>query len=150
MQNNLPQLPVVMKSGDDIGSSTLAAAVFVKMFAYYICAECGFVGGIFFPMMLMSTMLGRVFVNVTSVKQGPALACSLVALPAALVPSPFFLTVLAVVLFFYVPQVGMSTLSCVIVSYTLFVGVGIPQTLASMSEKRKKAKLKPTHDGNVA
>lgn len=95
-------------------------------------------GGLFFPMLLMSTMMGRIFVNETSVQAGPALACSLVALPAALVPAPIFMVVLAVVCFFYVPQVGMSTLACVIVSYVLFLGIGIPQTLMKMGEARKK------------
>lgn len=126
----------MIQSGAEIGSSTLAAAVFVKMFAYFICVECGFVGGLFFPMLLMSIMMGRVFVNETSVDQGPALACSFVALPAALVPAPVFMVVLSVVFFFYVPQVAMSVLSCVIVSYVLFVGIGIPHTLMSLGNKK--------------
>lgn len=108
----------------------------MKMFAYYICVECGFVGGLFFPMLLMSTMLGRVFVNETSVQAGTALACSFIALPAAMVPSPIFMVAIAIILFFYVPEVGMSTLTSVVVSYVLFVGIGIPQTLGRMSKRR--------------
>lgn len=42
--------PVLMQGGA-IGSGVLAASCFSKMLAYHVCAECGFHGGLFLPML---------------------------------------------------------------------------------------------------
>jgi H+/Cl- antiporter ClcA len=52
------QLGTVLKYPSEIGNDVLAASVFAKLLSYWICAECGFVGGIFFPCLLTSVMLG--------------------------------------------------------------------------------------------
>lgn len=65
-----PQLDTVLRQSRQVGSSVLAASAFAKALAYHLCAECGFHGGLFLPMLSMSAMLGAVFMNETGVNKG--------------------------------------------------------------------------------
>ena len=52
------QLSTVLSSPQQIGNTALAVSTFAKMFTYHVCKEAGFVGGIFFPCIIISSMLG--------------------------------------------------------------------------------------------
>jgi hypothetical protein len=64
----------------------LIASSFAKMLTYWISEETGMVGGLFYPMLLIGSMCGRVIVNEFGTSWATTLACSLVALPAAICP----------------------------------------------------------------
>ena len=128
--------PVIAR-GDEIGSDVLAASVFGKMLAWNVCQSFGFAGGIFLPMLSMSAMLGRVFVNQTGVNAAVAMGCSTIALAAALVPAPLFTSILAICVVELPPQALVPVFACSLPAYTLCLGMGGPQALMAAAARRK-------------
>lgn len=117
----------------------LAASCFAKALAYHLCAECGFAGGLFLPMMTISACLGRVFVNCTGVTHAVAMSCSIIALAAALVPAPFFLAVLSLSVMVVGPQGLVPVFACAGTAYLFCLGVGVPQGLLAAATARQAA-----------
>lgn len=136
------QLATVFGDGAELGSSVLAASAFAKAFAYHLAAESGFAGGLFLPMLSMSSCLGRVFVNITGVNESVALSCAFVALAASLIPAPFMLALMANSVLLLGPQGLVPIFATVVTSHLLLVGVGVPQALLARSLARKEAKAK--------
>lgn len=130
--------PLGATQGKAIGSGVLAASTFAKALAYGVCIEFGFTGGLVLPLLQMGLMLGRVFVNITSVNQVVALSCSLISLAAALMPAPAFLAVLAVSILVLGPSGLVPLFITAGTAHTLCMGIGIPQALAAAAAKRKR------------
>ena len=120
------QIGTVIVKGGNISASVLIASLFVKMLTYWISNETGFVGGLLYPLLLMGSLLGRVFVNEVGWSWGSCMAPSLVAVVSAFVPVPFGMMVLSISVFNLSSRGGISTLLCVVTAHLLFVGIGIP------------------------
>lgn len=133
------QLGVILGEPRQVGAGVLAASAFAKALAYHICAECGFLGGLFLPMLAMSSMLGGVFVATTGVNRVVAAACSMVALPAALCPMPAMLTLLALSIVMVGPQGLVPIFATTVTAHLLFLGVGVPQGLLAWAARRRQA-----------
>jgi H+/Cl- antiporter ClcA len=138
------QLNAVLFRSGQVGTSVLAASCFSKALAYHIVAECGFHGGLFLPMLAMSSMLGGVFINVTGVNPTVARSCAMIALGCALVPSPFAMAVLSMSALMDGPQGLVPIFATACTSYMLCLGVGWPQKLMELSAKRQQAAGKAT------
>lgn len=123
------QIGTVIVEGGNISASVLIASLFVKMLTYWISNETGFVGGLLYPLLLMGSLVGRVFVNEVGWSWGSCMAPSLVAVVSAFVPVPFGMMVLSVSVFNLSSRGGVSTLLCVVTAHLLFVGVGIPHKM---------------------
>lgn len=130
------QLGTVIRNGESISTSVLISSAFVKMLTFWVSKECGFVGGLFYPLLIISSMTGRVFVNEFDAPWAISMACSLVALAAAFTPMPFAMMMLAISAFNLSSRGGIPTLVCVVVAHMLFVGIGFPQKLMSMKKKK--------------
>ena len=102
--------------------------------------RCGFSGGLFLPMISMSTMLGRVFVNVTGANALVSCACASIALAAALVPAPAMLGLLANALLLVGPTSMTPIFFTAITAHVLCMGVGLPQNLLARVQQRKERK----------
>lgn len=132
------QLDTVLRDSRDVGSGVLAASAFAKALAYHVCAECGFPGGLFLPMLSMSAMLGAVFMNETGVNKVVAMACSLIAMPAAVIPAPIMLSVLAVSLLQGGTEGLVPIFTTALTAHLLCLGLGLPQRLVSAAAARKR------------
>jgi len=134
--DGMVQLPIIIgKDGADISTAVLVSSGFAKMLAFFIANECGFVGGLFFPLVLISSIGGRVIVNELGTPWATTMACALVALPAAVAPVPFALMVLATSAFNLSSKGSIPVLVCIVTAHTLFVGLGIPQKLVPSGRK---------------
>eukprot|EP00956_Cyclotella_meneghiniana_P001511 scaffold1712_cov84-Cyclotella_meneghiniana.AAC.2 len=107
-------------SGGQISTSVLIASAFAKMLTCWVSVETGFVGGIFYPMLLISSSCGRVLVNEFGTVWATTLACALVALPAAFIPMPLTMMLM-----------GISTFNL-----SSRGGLGIPQKLMGGTKKQ--------------
>ncbi|EFN55978.1 hypothetical protein CHLNCDRAFT_145325 [Chlorella variabilis] len=134
------QLPTVMRSGAEVGSGVLAASAFAKALAYHIAGECGFSGGIFLPMLSMSSLLGQVVVNSTGINAAMAQSCSAIALGAALIPAPFMLALLANSLALVGPQGLVPIFTTAATAHLLCIGIGVPQGLLARAAAQRAAK----------
>lgn len=123
-------------AGSNISTSVLIASSFAKMLTYWISEETGMVGGLFYPMLLIGSMCGRVIVNEFGTSWATTLACSLVALPAAICPGPLTLMILGISTFNLSSRGGIPVLVCTVTAHVLFVGLGIPQKLMSKAPKK--------------
>jgi len=123
-------------AGSNISTSVLIASSFAKMLTYWISEETGMVGGLFYPMLLIGSMCGRVIVNEFGTSWATTLACSLVALPAAICPGPLTLMMLGISTFNLSSRGGIPVLVCTVTAHVLFVGLGIPQKLMSKAPKK--------------
>jgi H+/Cl- antiporter ClcA len=134
------QLPTVMAQPAAIGSRVLAASAFAKALAYHLAGECGFSGGLFLPMLSMSTLLGAVIVNETGINPVVALSCSSIALGASLIPAPAMLALLANSLLLVGPQGLIPIAATAFTAHLLCMGVGLPQSLLAAVARRKAKK----------
>lgn len=107
------------------------------MLAYHICAECGFHGGLFLPMLSMGAMMGSVFINVTGVNPVVARSCSLIALGAAICPAPFALTILASSVLMIGAMGLVPVFATATFAYFLCLGIGWPQALIARRMARE-------------
>ena len=123
------QIGTAIVEGGNISASVLVASLFVKMLTYWISNETGFVGGLLYPLLLMGSLIGRVFVNEVGWSWGSCMAPSLVAVVSAFVPVPFGMMVLSISVFNLSSRGGISTLLCVVTAHLLFVGIGIPHKM---------------------
>ena len=136
------QLQGVISSGEQIGSSILAASCFVNILTYWICMETGFVGGIFTPMLVIGNMLGGVFANVTNVNGAVAISCSFISLASAVIPAPLFLVLFASSLFGLGARGLIPITTCAFTSHLLIEGTGLLPLLSDPWQKAKQWKLK--------
>lgn len=132
------QVPAVIAGGGEISTAVLISSAFAKMLTYWISNECGFVGGIFFPLLLMSLLCGRAVVNEMGSAVVPTLACGLIALPAAFIPMPLTTMLLGISTFNLSSRGGIPVLVCAITAHALFAGLGVPQKLLSLGTKRNQ------------
>ncbi|GAX81521.1 hypothetical protein CEUSTIGMA_g8949.t1 [Chlamydomonas eustigma] len=132
------QLSTVLSEPGAIGSSVLAASCFAKMLTYHVCNQTGFVGGIFFPCIIMGSMMGGVFQNITGVNPVVAVSCSFVCMCAAFIPMPFMLVILTTSSLMVGPQGFIPIFTTVITAYLFCIGVGVPQGMLALSAKKQQ------------
>ena len=123
------QIGVVIIEGGSMSTAVLVASLFVKMATFWISNETGFVGGLLYPLLLMGSIIGRIFVNELGWSWGSCMAPGLVSIVSAFVPVPMGLMVLSMSVFNLSSRGGISTLICVVTAHLLFVGTGIPRRL---------------------
>ena len=138
------QLGTVLSQHAEIGSSVLAASAFAKMFTFHVCKECGFVGGIFFPCIIIGSMMGMVFVNITGVNPAVGVACSFIAMCSAFIPMPFFLIVLSISCLAVGSQMLIPVYATTLTAYLFCIGVGIPQAMIKLSNKKTQQNEAPS------
>ncbi|KNC79630.1 hypothetical protein SARC_07981 [Sphaeroforma arctica JP610] len=125
--DGIEQLHIVVTHGDEIGSA--------------VCMETGFVGGLFLPIVAIGVYMARVVVNTTGVDFTLAIFCGFAMLPAALVPIPITMVVFVASTFALGAGATSPLLSCVITSYVMMMGIGIPQFLARKGYERRIASI---------
>ena len=125
------------RSGRNISTPVLVSSCFAKMLAFWISQEFGFVGGLFYPILLVSSIGGRVIVNEFGTPWAMTMACSLVAIPSAFTPMPFALLVLATSLFNMSSRSSVPVLVTVVTANVLFTGIGIPQAMLRLAKPKQ-------------
>ena len=125
------------RSGRNISTAVLVASCFAKMLAFWISQEFGFVGGLFYPILLVSSMAGRVIVNEFGTPWAMTLACALVAVPSAFTPMPLASLVLATSLFNMSSRSSVPVLVTVVTAHVLFAGIGIPQAMLRLAKPKQ-------------
>ncbi|KAA8497695.1 hypothetical protein FVE85_5280 [Porphyridium purpureum] len=133
------QLPHVFADGKQIGSTSLAVSAFLKIVAYWVCTESGFVGGIFYPTLLASACLAQVFLNETSADVLVLSSCGLIAIATSFVPAPIALALVSVSSFDLSALATSPVLASVAASYLMNLGIGVPQGLAKAAARRRAA-----------
>ena len=123
------QIGTVIIEGGNMSTAVLVASLFVKMTTFWISNETGFVGGLLYPLLLMGSLIGRIFVNELGWSWGSCMAPGLVSIVSAFVPVPLGMMVLSMSVFNLSSRGGISTLICVVTAHLLFVGTGIPHRL---------------------
>ena len=136
------QIFVILTMGRQLGLATLIISGFVKLVCVGISLGFGFVGGPFFPLVLVGVITG----SVTSIllPQIPVIlsfACCIVAVPAAIMPGMFTLTVFSGVTFALGGAATSTVFVACIASYTTVCGMGLIQSilLRGIRLKREKA-----------
>ena len=130
MGDGASQIQGIINNYNVIGPSILAVSCFAKILSFWICMETGFVGGIFTPMLAMGNMMGAVFACLTPINGTVAIACSFIALAAAVIPAPLLLIFFSSSLF----QLGSKGLipitTCAFTSHLLIDGIGLLPVLS--------------------
>jgi len=135
--------------------SVLIASMFGKMCCLGISMNCGFVGGIVFPQILIGAFLAAALSQhfSTDVKYNygdddspPAilpssmlLGCCCAAVPAAFIPIPYTLCLTVIFLFFFGVYQTVPIFVAVITSYTCLCGSGLMFKLFTNAAARNKA-----------
>eukprot|EP00567_Pseudictyota_dubia_P011585 CAMPEP_0197447012 /NCGR_PEP_ID=MMETSP1175-20131217/11771_1 /TAXON_ID=1003142 /ORGANISM="Triceratium dubium, Strain CCMP147" /LENGTH=558 /DNA_ID=CAMNT_0042978193 /DNA_START=155 /DNA_END=1831 /DNA_ORIENTATION=+ len=132
------QFPALLGYRNSISTPVLVASTFAKMLTFHVSNESGLVGGLFLPLLIMSTFLTRVFVNELGAAWAPSMACGFVALAAAFVPAPLTLVVCALSQFNLGSRGSITLLVCVVTAHVLFVGSGLLGGLLDRAAKRRR------------
>ena len=120
------QLTTVIEDAESLGTAMLVALVFGKMFTFAVGMNTGFIGGPLFPALFIGGTAG-VAANMIVPDLPVALAFTalLAGVPAAIVPAPFTMVLLAGLL----TGVGVlqftPILIAVVVAYVLISGTGV-------------------------
>ncbi|MGI9540091.1 MAG: chloride channel protein [Miltoncostaeaceae bacterium] len=130
------QLATVIEESAELGTPLLIALVLGKILTFAVCVNTGFIGGPLFPAFFIGGTAG---IAASEIVPGlpPALAftCLLAAVPAAVVPAPFTMVLLAGLL------VGVGVLQfspiliSVVLAYILVSGTGVLQALARRAQQ---------------
>ncbi len=127
------QVSMVLQDSGRIGTWLLVATLLGKMVAFSVSSATRFIGGPIFPILFMGGVSG-VIVNqvVPDVPLGLAFTCMLAAVPGAIVPAPFSMVLLAVLM----TQVGpLQTTPVLIAVGTSFLALaGIRDLMARRTE----------------
>ena len=144
-----------------LSPSLLISSMFGKMFCLGISMNCGFIGGIVFPQIIIGAFLGAAlsqhfsqdYRNIDDyvsgfaddsasqypVLPGPMLfGCCCAAVPAAFIPIPYTLCLTVIFLFFFGLYQTVPIFVSVITSYTILCGSGLLYTLFTNADKRNK------------
>jgi len=111
---------------------------FARMALLAICMNCGFIGGVGFPVVTMGFIAGTVTIlKFPSLPPGLVLSCWMAAAPLGFIPMPYTFTVLSCLTFqlnsYQSSVVFVSALS----SYLIMSGSGIISTLQKNSMKKE-------------
>ena len=129
------QLAAVAGFRSEFSSGLLVSSAVVRMLAYWIVAEMGFVGGLFFPLLLIGQSVGVAIIEWTGVSTSLALSCMLTT------PIVTFLPAHAAAIFlpFFIYNVDQGFLfpifTAVMTASLCFSGIGIPQALVKLGRR---------------
>ena len=164
-----PQTPVSINSSCPhlrgpglLSPSLLISSMFGKMFCLGISMNCGFIGGIVFPQIIIGAFLGAALSQHFSddyrnyddyffddhgnsdqgypiIPSSMLFGCCCAAVPAAFIPIPYTLCLTVIFLFFFGVYQTVPIFVAVITSYTCLCGSGLMYTLFINADARNKA-----------
>ena len=131
------QLKTVLQDGAVLGAGLLIAVVFAKILVFALCPATGFIGGPFFPLVMVGGTAG---VAVHDLIPGLPLALTfsamLAALPGALVAVPFGLLLLSIL----ITQIGtLQSAPVAVAVLTAYLALSGTGTLMALINKGKQA-----------
>ncbi|KNC86375.1 hypothetical protein SARC_01471 [Sphaeroforma arctica JP610] len=141
MGDGIEQMGVVIEQGAQIGTVDILIGTILKIFAYHVCIETGFVGGLFLPIVAIGINVMRIMMNETSINGALAISCGFAMIPGALVPIPVTLVVFSANTFILGPAATIPIFACVITAYFVFMAMGLPQFLARKGYERRNKSL---------
>eukprot|EP01038_Epipyxis_sp_PR26KG_P009499 gene9499-12796_t len=120
--------------------SLLISTGFARLIMLGLSMNCGFVGGLIFPMLTMGAIAGSVTISYYPyIPQGLAFACFMCAIPSSIVPMPFTFVCLVVFVFYFglyqVAPIFIATMT----AYMILSGSGLLKNLQLRSMAREKA-----------
>lgn len=96
--------------------------------------NCGFVGGIIFPLLTMGMVAGAVMhMNYPGVPLGLCMGSFMISVACAVVPMPFTFTVLSATVFFFGLEQTVPIFVASFVSFLLLCGTGLMKRLVNGS-----------------
>jgi H+/Cl- antiporter ClcA len=136
--------------------SLLISSLFGKMFCLGISMNCGFIGGLVFPQIIMGAFLAAALSQHFSfdyknlddyvsnstpmiVPSSMLLGCCCAAVPAAFIPIPYTLCLTVIFLFYFGLYQTVPIFVSVITSYTCLCGSGLMYNLFTKAAERNKA-----------
>ena len=131
------QLTTVINDGAALGAGLLIAVVVGKILVFAICEATGFIGGPFLVMLFIGGTAGvTAHVLIPGLPEGLAFTAMFAALPAALVPAPFSLILLAAL----TTQVGTLQIAPVAISVlTAYLAISGSGALLAISRRGQPA-----------
>ena len=129
------QLRTVISDGAALGAGLLIAIVIAKILVFAICEATGFIGGPFLVMLFIGGTAGiTAHVLIPGLPEGLAFTTMFAALPAALVPAPFSLILLAVL----TTQVGtLQTAPVAIAVLTAYLAISGSGALMALARRAR-------------
>lgn len=137
-----------------LSKNVLIASMFGKMFCLGISMNCGFVGGIVFPQIIMGCFLAAALsqsfsqdyrslnddsASPMTLPSSMLLGCCCAAVPAAFIPIPYTLCLTVIFLFYFGLYQTVPIFVSVITSYTCLCGSGLMYSLFTKAAERNKA-----------
>lgn len=131
------QMKAAIKHGPELGTWVLVGTAFGKALAYWLSANGGLVGGIFFPAMFLGMLVGDVCSRLFDVKRGEAVLIMLGAVPGSFVTAPLTMLSLPVGMFVTGPLHTIGIFMGITVSNTCLVGTGLLLKLLERAARRR-------------
>ena len=123
---------------------------FARMALLAICMNCGFIGGVGYPVITMGLIAGTVTIlKFPSLPPALCLSCWMAAAPLGFIPMPYTFTVLSCLIFQLNAYQSSVVFVAAVTSYLIMSGSGIISTLQKNSMKKEaeaKAQLKAEAD----
>lgn len=124
------QMGPIITLGAELGTSHVVATGFLKLIAVSISLGFGFVGGQFFPLLFAGTCTGVVIhLVIADVPAILSISCCMVAVPDAILPALFSLTLLASVMLALGGAAASPVFLACVMSYATCIGSGMIQKL---------------------
>lgn len=130
--NGQLQLGAIIKYGNsgDYSTQLLIATGFVRMLTLSISMNCGFIGGVVYPMVTIGAIAGAVCSRYyPSLPLGLCISCFSAAVPGGVVPMPFTLLCLFAFIFYFGLEQTVPAFVAIITSYSLVCGSGLMKRL---------------------
>lgn len=123
----------------DISKNLLLCTGFARVFLFGVCTQCGFIGGIIFPLLTIGAISG-ILCHLYFEELDPifCVTCFMNAIPMTIVPMPFTFTCLIIFLFFLGYYQGIPVFIAGITAYTILCGSGLFKKIAMTAQEQQR------------
>ncbi len=132
-------LSITTSQAAEIGAALLIVFILAKMVALGGALAFGFIGGPIFPLLFIGATLGSlVNLLVPQIPLALAVGCFMVAIPAAIVPIPFALAFIGILVVGLSPTNSLPVIMAALVSFAVAHGLGL---FADGEEKQSEVSI---------
>ena len=140
----LSSFPIAYLNGH-ISTSNMLASVFIKIVLLSISMNCGFIGGIIFPLITIAVMLALIcYKSYPGIPLGMCLACFVASMQCSLLPLPYTFCSICALLLSLGPNQASTVFVSVLTSYTLISGTGVLQYMQKKVVDRETLVARPS------
>ena len=146
-------IPFFIKFGGNgsFNKSQLLATGFARIFLFGVCTQCGFIGGLIFPLLSIATIAGVLcYQYLDFLDFGFCVTTFMVAVPMGIVPMPVTFVLLISFTYFLGFYQSVPLFVAGLTSYTVLCGSGFFKKLAAKpDEQQRRDEMKKDKDNGT-